>query len=70
MADKGGVMGIIGLGYMIGPDPGGETTIETYVDHIDHAVKRGGIDHVGWQQILQFKGFHPMRRVKIGTSLV
>ncbi len=47
MADKGGVMGIIGLGYMIGPDPGGETTIETYVDHIDHAVKRGGIDHVG-----------------------
>ena len=47
MADKGGVMGIIGLGYMIGPDPGGETTIETYVDHIDHAVKIGGIDHVG-----------------------
>ena len=47
MAEKGGVMGIIGLGYMIGPDPGGETTIETYVDHIDHAVKMGGIDHVG-----------------------
>ncbi len=47
MADKGGVMGIICLGYMIGPDPGGETTIETYVDHIDHAVKIGGIDHVG-----------------------
>lgn len=47
MADKGGVMGINGLGYMIGPDPGGETTIETYIDHIDHAVKVGGIDHVG-----------------------
>ncbi len=47
MAEKGGVMGVIGLGYMIGPDPGGETTIETYVDHIDHAVKIGGIDHVG-----------------------
>ncbi|MCK0160555.1 dipeptidase [Allomuricauda sp. F6463D] len=47
MADKGGVMGIISLGYMIGPDPGGETTIETYVDHIDHAVKIAGIDHVG-----------------------
>lgn len=47
MSDKGGVMGIICLGYMIGPDPGGETTIETYVDHIDHAVKIGGIDHVG-----------------------
>ncbi|MBJ2173667.1 membrane dipeptidase [Aureibaculum sp. A20] len=47
MADKGGVMGIICLGYMIGPDPGGKTTIETYVDHIDHAVKIAGIDHVG-----------------------
>ncbi|MBU2996662.1 dipeptidase [Cellulophaga baltica] len=47
MADKGGIMSIICLGYMIGPDPGGETTIETYVDHIDHAVKVAGIDHVG-----------------------
>lgn len=47
MADKGGVIGIICLGYMIGPDPGGKTTLETYVDHIDHAVKVGGIDHVG-----------------------
>jgi membrane dipeptidase len=47
MADKGGMMGVICLGYMIGPDPGGETTIETYVDHIEHAIKVGGIDHVG-----------------------
>ncbi len=47
MAEKGGVMGIICLGYMIGPDPGGETTLETYVDHIDHAVKVAGIDQVG-----------------------
>lgn len=47
MADKGGIMGIICLGYMIGPKLGIETTLETYVDHIDHAVKVGGIDHVG-----------------------
>lgn len=47
MADKGGVMGIICLGYMIGPNLGKETTLETYVDHIAHAVKVGGIDHVG-----------------------
>lgn len=47
IADKGGVIGIICLGYMIGPDPGGKTTLETYVDHIDHAVKIAGIDHVG-----------------------
>jgi len=47
MANKGGVIGIICLGYMIGPDLGTKTTLETYVDHIDHAVKIGGIDHVG-----------------------
>lgn len=47
MADKGGVMGIICLGYMIGPNLGIDTSLETYVDHIVHAVKIGGIDHVG-----------------------
>ena len=47
MADKGGVLGIICLGYMIGPNLGTDTTLETYVDHINHAVKVGGIDHVG-----------------------
>lgn len=47
MAAKGGVIGIICLGYMIGPNLGKETTLETYVDHIAHAVKVGGIDHVG-----------------------
>lgn len=47
MAEKGGVMGVVALGYMVGPDPGGETTIETFVDHIDHVVQIAGIDHVG-----------------------
>jgi len=47
LADKGGVMGIICLGYMIGPNLGKETNLETYVDHIEHAIKVGGIDHVG-----------------------
>lgn len=47
MAEKGGVMGVVALGYLVGPDPGGETTIETYVDHIDHVVQIAGIDHVG-----------------------
>ncbi|MFT2092435.1 dipeptidase [Paraglaciecola sp. 2405UD69-4] len=46
MANKGGVIGIIGLGYMVGPDPGGKTTLENYVDHIEHAINVGGIDHV------------------------
>lgn len=47
MADKGGIIGIICLGYMIGPNLGIETTLETYVDHIEHAIKVGGINHVG-----------------------
>jgi len=47
MANKGGVVGIICLGYMLGPNLGVDTTLETYIDHIDHAVKIGGIDHVG-----------------------
>jgi membrane dipeptidase len=47
MAEKGGVMGVVALGYLVGPDPGGQTTIETYVDHIDHVVNIAGIDHVG-----------------------
>ncbi|MFT2089789.1 dipeptidase [Paraglaciecola sp. 2405UD69-4] len=46
LADKGGVIGIISLGYMLGPKVRKETTLETYIDHIDHAVKIGGIDHV------------------------
>lgn len=47
MAKKGGVMGIISLGYMIGPNLGSDTTFSTYLDHIEHAVNIGGIDHVG-----------------------
>ena len=47
MSDKGGVIGIICLGYMIGPKLGIETTFKTYLDHIEHAINIAGIDHVG-----------------------
>ena len=47
IADKGGMVGIAALGYFVGPDPDGETTIQTYVDHVEHAIKVCGIDHVG-----------------------
>lgn len=46
LAEKGGVVGIAAIGYFIGPDPGGKTTIETYVDHLEHAIQVAGIDHV------------------------
>lgn len=47
LADSGGVAGMAALGYFLGKNPGKDTTIETYADHIDHAVKVMGIDHVG-----------------------
>ncbi|MEO1241241.1 MAG: membrane dipeptidase [Pseudomonadota bacterium] len=46
LADKGGVVGIAALGYFIGTDPGGDTSIETYADHIEHAVNLIGMEHV------------------------
>ncbi len=46
-AQKGGVVGIAALGYFLGPDPGGETTIEAYADHIEHAASVAGHEHVG-----------------------
>lgn len=46
-ADKGGVIGIAALGYFIGSDPGGETTIEQYADHVEHAASIAGHEHVG-----------------------
>jgi membrane dipeptidase len=45
LADKGGVIGIATLGYFVSPRP--DATIEDYLNHVDHAVKVAGIDHVG-----------------------
>lgn len=59
MADRGGVIGIAALGYFVGPDPGGETGLEEYVDHIDHAVDVAGIDHVGLATDFQLQGIEP-----------
>ena len=56
VALKGGMVGIAALGYFVGPDPGGKTTIETYLDHIDHAVKVAGLDHVGLCTDFQIHG--------------
>jgi len=56
VARKGGMIGIAALGYFVGSDPGGKTTIETYLDHIDHAVKLVGMDHVGLSTDFQIHG--------------
>lgn len=46
IAKKGGVIQAVAYkGFL--KDPSGQADIKTYVDHIDHAVKVAGIDHVG-----------------------
>lgn len=45
MSNKGGMTGITTLGYFVGPTE--KTSLDDYLRQIDHAVKVGGIDHVG-----------------------
>jgi membrane dipeptidase len=46
IADKGGYMGIYNMTLWMTRDP--TSSVETIADHIDHAVKVGGIDLVGF----------------------
>ncbi len=54
MSDRGGMTGIAALGYFIGASP--DTSIEDYLNHVDHAVKVGGIDHVGLATDYEIRG--------------
>jgi len=45
ISDRGGVTGLVALGYFIGPTA--DTSFEDYLRHLDHAVDVCGIDHVG-----------------------
>jgi membrane dipeptidase len=47
MAETGGVMGISPFSPMCAPTPGVRPTLEDYLDMVDYAVKKIGIDHVG-----------------------
>jgi membrane dipeptidase len=57
LSDKGGVVGIAALGYFVGKSP--ETNFEDYLNHIDHAVKVAGIDHVGLATDFPIRGIQP-----------
>ena len=46
LADKGGVFGVFNMTLWMTDKP--TATIETVVDHIDHAVKVGGVEHVAF----------------------
>jgi len=58
-AEKGGVVGMIALGYFIGPDPGGATTIEDYADHVEHAASVVGHEHIGLASDFPPQGISP-----------
>jgi membrane dipeptidase len=54
ISNKGGMTGMATLGYFIGPTA--ETTFDDYLRHVDHAVKVGGIDHVGLASDYSMRG--------------
>ncbi len=58
MSDKGGMTGILTLGYFIGPTPA--ASLDDYLRHIDHAVKVAGIDHVGLASDYSIRGIEAM----------
>jgi membrane dipeptidase len=54
ISNRGGMTGIMALGYMVSPRS--DATVEDYFNHIDHAVKVGGVDHVGLATDFQIRG--------------
>jgi len=59
VADKGGMNGMVTLGYFVGPTA--ETSLDDYLRHIDHAVKVSGIDHVGISSDYSIRGIGATR---------
>jgi membrane dipeptidase len=57
MANRGGITGIVALGHFVGPRP--DTSVEDYLNHIDHAVKVCGIEHVGLSTDFNIRGIEP-----------
>lgn len=58
MAATGGVMGITGVRNFVTPKE--PTTVEHFVDHIDHVVKLIGIEQVGLGSDMDLEGYDDM----------
>jgi membrane dipeptidase len=63
LADKGGYMGIYNMTLWMTAKP--TSSVETIVDHIDHAVKVGGIDLVGFGSDHEVLGDHRSQAEKV-----
>ena len=59
MASTGGVMGITGVRMFVRAEE--PTTIEHYLDHIDHVVRLTSIEHVGVGSDIDLYGYDTMR---------
>ena len=47
LAANGGVIQVVAVPQFLKKSPEDKKTIKDYIDHIDHAVKLAGVDHVG-----------------------
>ena len=47
LANSGGVIQVVAVPQFLKKSPEDKKTIKDYIDHIDHAVKVAGVDHVG-----------------------
>ena len=63
LADKGGYMGIYNMTMWMTRGP--TSSVETIVDHVDHAVKIGGIDLVGFGSDHVIMGDHRTQADKV-----
>lgn len=59
VADKGGMNGMVALGYFVGPTA--DTSLEDYLRHVDRAVKVSGIEHVGLASDYSIRGIEATR---------
>ena len=66
LADKGGVMGLTTVGPMV-TNEGIPSTLNRFLDHIDHVVKLVGVDHVGFGTDTQIRGWQTDPKLKEST---
>jgi len=67
ISNRGGMTGIAALGYFVSPRA--DASLEDYLKHLDHAVKVGGIDHVGLSTDYQLRGIEAPRHGRTGICL-
>lgn len=75
LAEKGGYMGIFTLPFFLAPNyagrlakPGEKGTLNELLNHIDHAVKIAGVDHIGIGSDTTYRGRIPDEYLKLSDE--